>query len=234
MTQSQSEGEKAVQPTPASAAESQTPNPSQDATTNDTAAASGGAEAAEATSKPDKETPNGDAANSANETAAEDKKDGNKGDDKPKDKTDDQNGDEVAATAAAAANAQPAYLANNESLKQLFDALPTVVEKAGHSEMWGVSLKDSDDPPTVIILMKYLRANEGDAKAASEQLTKSLEWRKKMDPLTLAEAVFPSDKFKDLGYVTTYDDKKSGRVVFTWNVYGSVKDVKKTFGDVDE
>ncbi|OJD15497.1 phosphatidylinositol transfer protein SFH5 [Emergomyces pasteurianus Ep9510] len=135
----------------------------------------------------------------------------------------------------APVDTRPEYLSKNPALSQLFEKLPTILKKADYHEMWGVTLKDSDDVPTVNVLIKFLRANEGDVKLAEAQLSKALEWRKKMDPLALAEkASFSSGKFKDLGYVATYKDQKQGDIVFTWNIYGSVKDVNRTFGDIDE
>ncbi|OAX77514.1 phosphatidylinositol transfer protein SFH5 [Emergomyces africanus] len=135
----------------------------------------------------------------------------------------------------APVDTRPEYLSKNPALSQLFQKLATILKKADHNEMWGVTLKDSDDVPTVNVLIKFLRANEGDVKLAEEQLTKALEWRKKMDPLALAEkASYSSGKFKGLGYVAIYKDQKQGDVVFTWNIYGSVKDVNRTFGDIDE
>ncbi|KAK2740673.1 Non-classical phosphatidylinositol transfer protein (PITP) [Onygenales sp. PD_40] len=135
----------------------------------------------------------------------------------------------------APADTRPEYLKNNPALAQFFEHLAGILEKTGHSEMWGVTLKNSEHIPTVNVLIKFLRANEGNLKLAEEQLTKALEWRKKMDPLGLAEkSTFSSKKFKGLGYVANYKDAKDGDVVFTWNIYGAVKDIDSTFGDVDE
>lgn len=132
----------------------------------------------------------------------------------------------------AAAENKPSYLTNNPALGKLFDNLPSILEKTGHPEMWGVTLKDSSHVPTVNVLIKFLRANEGDVKLAEEQLSKALEWRKKMDPLALTEtARFDKTKFGGLGYVTNYNQ---GKGVFTWNIYGAVTDINGTFGDVDE
>lgn len=132
---------------------------------------------------------------------------------------------------------KPEFLAKNPSLSKFFDRLPDILAKTGHNEMWGVALKDASDPPTANIMIKFLRANEGSVKGAEEQLTKALEWRKKMNPLALAEnARFSAAKFGGLGYVTTYNDPKapSGKVIFTWNIYGAVKKIDDTFGNLDE
>lgn len=129
---------------------------------------------------------------------------------------------------------KPAYLSKNPALGELFNRLPTILGNIGHNEMWGVPLKDSDDIPTVNVLIKFLRANEGNAKAAETQLSKALQWRKDVNPLALAEsAKYSATKFGGLGYLTTYEE--NGRpLVFTWNIYGAVKDISATFADTDE
>jgi hypothetical protein len=129
---------------------------------------------------------------------------------------------------------KPAYLSKNPALSELFDRLPTILGNTGHNEMWGVTLKDSNDIPTVNVLIKYLRANEGNAKAAETQLTKALQWRKEVNPLALAESArFSTVKYGGLGYLTTFEE--NGRpLVFTWNIYGAVKDITATFSDTDE
>ncbi|KAJ6132223.1 hypothetical protein N7471_007438 [Penicillium samsonianum] len=129
---------------------------------------------------------------------------------------------------------KPSYLSKNPALGELFNRLPTIVGNIGHTEMWGVPLKDSDDIPTVNVLIKFLRANEGNAKAAETQLSKALQWRKDVNPLALAEsAKYSAAKFGGLGYLTTYEE--NGRpLVFTWNIYGAVKDIGTTFADTDE
>ncbi|KAH8702181.1 CRAL-TRIO domain-containing protein [Talaromyces proteolyticus] len=133
------------------------------------------------------------------------------------------------------APAKPEYLTKIAGLEQFFTSLPSILEKTGHPEMWGVTLKDSDDIPTVNVLIKFLRANEGNVKLAEEQLTKALTWRKELKPLELADsASFSAKKFAGLGYITSYVDPSFGKTVFTWNIYGAVKNASATFGDVDE
>jgi hypothetical protein len=129
---------------------------------------------------------------------------------------------------------KPAYLTKTPALGHLFDRLPTILTSIGHDEMWGVQLKDSADIPTVNVLIKFLRANEGNVQAAEDQLRKALQWRKDVNPLALAESgKYSAAKFGGLGYLTTYE--KDGRpLVFTWNIYGAVKDVNATFADSDE
>ncbi|KAG0155889.1 hypothetical protein PDIDSM_3062 [Penicillium digitatum] len=152
--------------------------------------------------------------------------------------------DVIAATAATAESEaakletpqveKPAYLTKNPALGELFNRLPTILGNVGHTEMWGVPLKDSHDIPTVNVLIKFLRANEGNVKAAETQLSKALQWRKDVNPLALAEsAKYSAAKFEGLGYLTTYEE--NGRpLVFTWNIYGAVKDMGTTFADADE
>ncbi|KAJ5381493.1 Phosphatidylinositol transfer protein sfh5 [Penicillium cataractarum] len=129
---------------------------------------------------------------------------------------------------------QPAYLTKIPGLAQLFEQLPKILNETSYNEMWGVQLKDSEDVPTVNVLIKFLRANEGNVQGAQDQLRKALEWRKKTDPLALVESGrYSATKYGGLGYLTTYE--QDGRpLVFTWNIYGAVKDVSATFGDSDE
>ncbi|RMZ79014.1 hypothetical protein DV737_g3648, partial [Chaetothyriales sp. CBS 132003] len=110
----------------------------------------------------------------------------------------------------------------------------------GHGEIWGVELADPDSHiPSQIVFQKYLNANDGDVAKAKDQLTKTLSWRQEIKPLDLIADTFSKDKFGGLGYVTVYGDssptaKPEDKEVFTWNVYGIVKDLDKTFGDLKE
>lgn len=128
----------------------------------------------------------------------------------------------------------PAYLTAIPSLAKFFENLPSIITKVGYSEMWGVPLKDSADIPTVNVLIKFLRANDGNLSAAEEQLRKALEWRKNTKPLELIESgKYSAAKYAGLGYLTTYE--QDGRpLVFSWNIYGAVKNMSATFGDSDE
>jgi len=86
------------------------------------------------------------------------------------------------------------------------------------------------------VLQKYLNANDQDVAKATDQLTKTLEWRAKMKPLGLFDRKFARGKFAGLGFVTVYGDGegKGETEVFTWNIYGGVENVDETFGDLAE
>ncbi|KAI9369906.1 CRAL-TRIO domain-containing protein [Aspergillus egyptiacus] len=133
---------------------------------------------------------------------------------------------------------KPDYFTKTPALEQLFDRLPSILSKTGHEEMWGVPLKhEATDVPTINVLIKFLRANAGDLKLAEEQLTKALEWRQNLDPLSLVDESknkYDADKFSGLGYLTTYEREDKGNLVVTWNIYGAVKKIDETFGDLDE
>ena len=120
-------------------------------------------------------------------------------------------------------------------LAKLLKELPAIIKEADYDEMWGVTLADDSHIPTTIVLEKFLRANTQDVSKAKAQLIEALKWRKRMEPSKLLEAEYDSAKFGDLGYVTTYQaaDAKSKEII-TWNIYGAVKDIKATFGDVQE
>lgn len=131
---------------------------------------------------------------------------------------------------------KPSHLASNPALSQLAERLPSILSSTEHNEMWGVTLQDAaTDPPTANILIKFLRANEGDPAGAETQLTKALEWRREMDPLSLMEnGRYSARRFGGLGYQTTYTGTDRKEVVMTWNIYGGVGDMQTTFGDVNE
>ncbi|GKZ27259.1 non-classical phosphatidylinositol transfer protein (PITP) [Aspergillus brasiliensis] len=165
-------------------------------------------------------------------------------DTKAEEPKEEQKAEEPKAEAKAEANAeeakeeqqkpaQPEYLAKNPALSQFFDRLSAILSSTGHNEMWGVTLKDSSDVPTVNILIKFLRANEGNVKLAEEQLTKALKWRKEMNPLALTEGHYSAERYGGLGYVTKYPEANGKEVIVTWNIYGNVKSIDQTFGDVD-
>ena len=105
----------------------------------------------------------------------------------------------------------------------------------GHPEIWGVQLADPETHvPSQIVLQKYLNANDGEVTKAKEQLIKTLDWRKESQPLELLQKRYSPHKFDGLGYVTTYGSsdprEPTSQEVFTWNIYGIVKDMDSTFG----
>jgi len=119
-------------------------------------------------------------------------------------------------------------------LSKLFSQLPSIIAEAGNQEMWGVELTNERDVPSSIVLEKFLRANAKDVEKAKTQLIEALKWRKSMNPVKLLKEVqFDSAKFGNLGFVTVYEGE-GGKEIVTWNIYGGVKDIKSTFGDVGE
>ncbi|KAL7947859.1 CRAL-TRIO domain-containing protein [Trichoderma barbatum] len=113
--------------------------------------------------------------------------------------------------------------------------LADIIQQSGHSEMWGVELSnDASHAPTQVVLQKFLRANNGDLAGAEKQLAAALVWREKWQPTKLVSQAFNKDKFGGLGFVTNHTDDAGKNTVITWNIYGSVKDNKATFGDITE
>ncbi|KAI0121212.1 patellin-4 [Xylariales sp. AK1849] len=107
-----------------------------------------------------------------------------------------------------------------------------------HQEIWGVTLDNPDKHiPSQIVFQKYLNANDGDVAKAKDQLIKTLEWRAEMKPLELLKQTYSKEKFDGVGYVTAYTDKKvegpEAKEIFTWNIYGIIKNMPATFGDKD-
>lgn len=141
---------------------------------------------------------------------------------------------EKASEKAAAESPDSSHVVDKESFK--LQQLSTAARKTGHPEIWGVTLGDPDTHvPSQIIYQKFLNANDGDYDRALEQLTKTLEWRAEHKPLDSLKKAFAKDKFDGLGYVTSYGgDTPETKEVFTWNIYGIVKSMDATFGNVDE
>ncbi|KAK3384863.1 CRAL-TRIO domain-containing protein [Podospora didyma] len=148
-------------------------------------------------------------------------------------------------TTAPAAPAAPEALATDDASKAAPELTPIaqlweIAKAAAHTEVWGVTLADpTTHIPSQIVLQKYLNANDGDVAKATDQLTKTLEWRAKTKPLELAKKVHKKAKFDGLGYVTAYADEETtepeGKEVFTWNVYGvAAKTLDETFGSLEE
>lgn len=111
-------------------------------------------------------------------------------------------------------------------------------QQHAHKEVWGVTLADpATHVPSQIIFQKYLNANDGDLAKAKEQLKNTLDWRAKTDPSALIQKKYSKDKFAGLGFITSYTDgvttTPDKKEVFTWNIYGGIKDIQKSFGDLD-
>lgn len=132
-------------------------------------------------------------------------------------------------------NVKPSAGAPVTPLTKLFAELPAIIKEAEHKEMWGIELADESHVPSSIILEKFLRANNKDVAKAKNQLKEALVWRKKVQPPKLmTDTEFDKAKFGDLGYVTTYKTKEGVKEIITWNIYGTVKDNKETFGNTEE
>jgi phosphatidylinositol transfer protein SFH5 len=142
---------------------------------------------------------------------------------------------EAKSSAIAEKDGQAVALANTP-ISKLSKELPSIIEEADYKEMWGITLIDESHVPTSIVLEKFLRANDKDVVKAKAQLIDALKWRKTMNPLQiLSDVEFDRAKFGNLGYVTSYKRADGqGKEIITWNIYGGVKELKATFGDVKE
>ncbi|PKY03917.1 hypothetical protein P168DRAFT_237899 [Aspergillus campestris IBT 28561] len=126
---------------------------------------------------------------------------------------------------------RPDYLDKHPQLGPLFDRLPNIINVARHGEIWGVNLLDERHIPTVNILIKFLRASDGDLHRAEERLISVLEWRRDMNPIRLANTQHNHQRFRDLGYLTHYTDNAGEEVVTTWIIYGVARDFNITYGN---
>jgi phosphatidylinositol transfer protein SFH5 len=137
-----------------------------------------------------------------------------------------------------AQSTDPAWpeLAADHPLSKLSADLPTILEKAGYDEVYGLRLSDATPFHTKLILQKFLRANANDLDKAKEQLLGTLKWRKEFQPLKTVEEEHSKDKFGGLGYITVLSSvpgSSNEKDAVTFNIYGAVKDNQKTFGDIE-
>lgn len=141
-----------------------------------------------------------------------------------------------APTEAPAEKSEAARKSPPNALTRLFAELDAIKKEADYGEMWGVELSDESHAPSTIVLEKFLRANNKDVAKAKSQLTSALKWRKRVQPAKLLEETeFDPVKFGGLGYVTVYPKSdKHEKEILTWNIYGATKNLKATFGNVEE
>lgn len=152
----------------------------------------------------------------------------------------------VNATAAAPTTAAPPANSSDgpewpetgpeHPLTKFYEAIEELTKEAEHDEVWGIKLSPTNPFLTKLILQKYLRANANDLTKAKEQLSDTLKWRKEFEPAKAAEASYETDIFEGLGYVVEIEgvpESTNKKDIVTFNVYGAVKDNKKTFGDLE-
>ncbi|KAL3656322.1 hypothetical protein V7S43_018814 [Phytophthora oleae] len=129
-------------------------------------------------------------------------------------------------------------IAEDHPINQLLKELPSLIEAAnGYKEVFGVTLDPSGPFTTKLILQKFLRANADDVEKAKSQLGETLAWRSSFKPLETLDEKFSKEVFGGLGYVIEIEgvpDSENKKDVVTFNIYGAVKDNKKTFGDLDQ
>jgi len=138
---------------------------------------------------------------------------------------------------AAPVSAEWPALTEDHPMSQFLSQLPKILETEAYDEVYGVKLTPEGSFHTKLILQKFIRANANDIDKAKDQLSKTLKWRKETGPLQLMTQKFPKDKFDGLGYVTVLEKvpgSENEKDICTFNVYGAVKDNKKTFGELDE
>ncbi|PSN66974.1 CRAL/TRIO domain-containing protein [Corynespora cassiicola Philippines] len=123
-----------------------------------------------------------------------------------------------------------------QPLALFFESIGELTKEAGHNEVWQINLSPSNEFLTKLILQKFLRANQNDLNKAKEQLVETLKWRKQFDPVKAAADSYDKDTFDGLGYILELENvpgSTNKKDVVTFNIYGAVKDNKKTFGNLD-
>lgn len=121
-------------------------------------------------------------------------------------------------------------------LTKLFGQIEYLTKEATHDEVYGVTLSPSNEFHTKLILQKFLRANQNDLEKAKQQLLDTLKWRKEFNPTKAASETFEKSHFEGLGYIIQVEgvpESPNKSDVVTFNIYGAVKDNKKTFGDLE-
>lgn len=125
-------------------------------------------------------------------------------------------------------------LDKDHPLAKFQSRLPEILVTAGYNHIWGITLSAQEPIPfhTTLVLQKFLRANHNNVDAAYNQLLATLEWRKGFNPEAVCDEEFSERKFSGLGYVMK-TKTKDGEKIITYNIYGSCKEPKRTFGDID-
>lgn len=157
--------------------------------------------------------------------------------DHPVKKTEDDATQPEAEKNTDAPGSAPAWpeLAEDHPLSKFCSDLDSIRSTADYHEVYGVDISDSNSFHTKLILQKFLRANANDLEKAKEQLLGTLKWRKEFQPLDQLKVSHNKESFGGLGYVTIIDGvpgSPNEKDVVTFNIYGAVKDNKKTFGDI--
>jgi phosphatidylinositol transfer protein SFH5 len=145
------------------------------------------------------------------------------------------------ATSAEKASVDPSNptwpaLADDHPLRKFSTNLPKLLEEAEYNEVYGITLESPPTFHTYLILQKFLRANANDIEKAKQQLLATLKWRKTFKPLSTIEESYSASRFGGLGYIITLKsvpESTNKEDIATFNIYGSVKDPKKTFEDID-
>lgn len=122
------------------------------------------------------------------------------------------------------------------NLTKFFSQVEALTSEATYNEVYGIALSPTNEFHTKLILQKFLRANQGDLEKAKQQLLDTLKWRKEFDPVKAAGETFEKTRFEGLGWILRVQgvpDSTNESDVVTFNIYGAVKDNKKTFGDID-
>ncbi|KAK8164975.1 CRAL-TRIO domain-containing protein [Phyllosticta citrichinensis] len=127
-------------------------------------------------------------------------------------------------------------LAADHPLSKLLADLPELLKSTQYDEVYGITLKESGDFHTKLILQKFLRANSNNIDKAKDQLRETLEWRREFQPLEAMKAGFDKNIFNGLGYIMEIEgvpESTNKKDIVTFNVYGAVEDKKATFGNLE-
>lgn len=117
----------------------------------------------------------------------------------------------------------------SKALEKLKAEVDSLIEEAGHGELFGEDLREVDEVVEEVLLNKFLKANKYDVEKTKNHLVETLKWRKEFGPLSAAFEETHHDEYERTGVITEDED-----MVVIWELTGEFPDEKETkrmFGD---
>lgn len=118
-------------------------------------------------------------------------------------------------------------------LGDLYTRLRSVIQGTQHHEMWGVDLEADDppNPPTLIVLAKFLARRNNNVDLAEQDLRYALLWRYGSQPRDLRVKEHDRARFENLVFITEHLLEGANMSVVVWYLYGELRDMGGTFKD---
>lgn len=104
----------------------------------------------------------------------------------------------------------------SQSIDAVAARLPSIIEEAGHSELYGIDMGvQPATPPVRLLIAKNLRARNNDVEVTVRKLTETLKWRREFNPLSAAYEEDHGSQYNGLAYITTV-----GNDSVCWSLFG--------------